>query len=61
MTISVIIPAYNHEHYVADAIDSVLKQGWREFELIVINDGSTDATEQRRLSFHETRSRSDRQ
>lgn len=57
MKISVIIPAYNHEHYVADAIDSVLKQGWREFELIVINDGSTDATEQRILSFHDPRIR----
>ncbi|MGD9975182.1 MAG: glycosyltransferase family 2 protein, partial [Desulfatirhabdiaceae bacterium] len=42
--ISVIIPAYNHESYVSDAIHSVLKQSFTDFEMIVIDDGSTDNT-----------------
>ena len=42
--ISVIIPAYNHEKFIGAAIDSVLGQTIDDFELIVINDGSTDST-----------------
>ena len=42
--ISVIIPAYNHEKFIGAAIDSVLGQTVDDFELIVINDGSTDRT-----------------
>ncbi|KQC06106.1 MAG: hypothetical protein APR62_08395 [Smithella sp. SDB] len=43
--ISVIIPAHNGEDYVAEAIDSVLAQEYKNTEIIAINDGSTDATE----------------
>jgi glycosyltransferase involved in cell wall biosynthesis len=52
--ISVIIPAYNAEKYIAEAIESVLKQSHKSLELIVINDGSIDKTEsilQRYLSI----------
>lgn len=40
--LSVLIPVYNGEHYLADAIESVLDQPCQDLELIVANDGSTD-------------------
>lgn len=42
--ISVIIPAYNSEKTIRETIESVLKQSFSDFELIIINDGSTDST-----------------
>lgn len=42
--ISVLMPAYEHEAYIGVAIDSVLNQTWRDFELIVIDDASRDQT-----------------
>lgn len=46
MTISIIIPIYNSDKYLATCINSVLKQTFSDFELLLINDGSTDGSEE---------------
>ena len=40
--ISVIMPVYNTERYVAEAVESVLQQTFADFEFLILNDGSTD-------------------
>ncbi|HSA05956.1 MAG TPA: glycosyltransferase [Candidatus Gastranaerophilales bacterium] len=53
--ISIIIPAYNAENYIKNAINSVLNQTYQNFEIIIINDGSTDNTENVIKQFDDTR------
>jgi glycosyltransferase involved in cell wall biosynthesis len=42
---SIIVPTYNRAHLIANAVNSVLKQAYSSFELIIVDDGSTDKTE----------------
>lgn len=55
--ITVLVPAYNAAKYIARAIDSVLAQSFANFELLVINDGSTDDTQLVIESFNDPRIR----
>ncbi|MHC4790384.1 MAG: FkbM family methyltransferase [Planctomycetota bacterium] len=53
--VSVVIPAYNGDKYIAEAIESVLIQNYRDFELIIVDDGSTDSTKDIITSFKDDR------
>lgn len=56
--LTVILPVYNCEKYVALAINSILQQSFQDFELIVINDGSTDNSWVEIQKFKDSRIRS---
>lgn len=50
---SVIMPAYNSEKYIDEAIESVIRQTYKNWELIIVNDASTDDTEKIIKSYQE--------
>ncbi|MCM4155020.1 glycosyltransferase family 2 protein [Gramella sp. AN32] len=53
--VSVIMPAYNAETFIAEAIQSVIDQSYSNWELIIVNDASTDATEKVISAFFDDR------
>ena len=52
---SVIIPLYNKENFIENTLKSVLNQNFIDFEVIIVNDGSTDKSEEKLLSFKDDR------
>ncbi|MBO4238042.1 MULTISPECIES: glycosyltransferase family 2 protein [Pseudonocardia] len=59
-SVSVCIPVHNGETYLAETIRSVLEQTWRDFELVVLENGSTDASWEIATSFRDPRIRVER-
>lgn len=55
MLVSVGIPIYNAEQYLKLAIDSVLQQTFKDFELLLVNDGSTDNSLEIMTSYNDSR------
>jgi glycosyltransferase involved in cell wall biosynthesis len=53
--VSVIVPAYNAERYLREALESVFAQDWHSFEVIVVDDGSVDGTAEIARSFEGVR------
>jgi glycosyltransferase involved in cell wall biosynthesis len=53
--VSVILPVYNGEAYLREAVDSILAQTFADFELLIINDGSTDGSERIIASYKDNR------
>ena len=49
------MPCYNADRFISEAIESVLNQTWKDFELIIVNDGSNDSSEQKILAYSDPR------
>lgn len=54
-TISVVMPVYNGEKYLREAIDSIINQTFGDFEFLIINDGSTDKSDEIIRSYNDSR------
>lgn len=55
--VSVIIPTYNRAHLLSRAIKNALDQTFQDFEIIIVDDASTDDTDKLVASFHDRRIR----
>jgi len=55
--ISVLMPVYNAEKFVCEAVDSILHQTFTDFEFLIINDASTDNTKQKIFAYKDSRIR----
>ncbi|MGB8214447.1 MAG: glycosyltransferase family 2 protein, partial [Anaerolineales bacterium] len=53
--ISVVMICYNHERYIGEAINSILSQEYSDFELIIVDDGSSDNTPKIIQEFKDSR------
>ncbi len=57
MKVSVVIPTFNRAHLLRDALDSVLQQTFQDFEIVIVDDGSTDGTTELVQTISDTRIR----
>ncbi len=55
--ITVLMPVYNGEKYLRESVDSILNQTFTDFELLIINDGSTDSSMEILNSYSDSRIR----
>ena len=55
--VSVVIPTYNSAQYLPETIESILSQSWQDFEIIIVDDGSTDNTQEVVGAFHSNKIR----
>ena len=64
--ISIVVPTYNNEKFIDKCVESILSQTYHEFELLIINDGSTDNTinvlqpylkKEQRIKLHNTKNK----
>jgi len=55
--VTVLMPVYNGERYLGEAVESILNQTFYDYEFLIIDDGSTDRTAEILLSFHDERIR----
>lgn len=56
-TVTVVIPMYNCRKFISDALDSVFRQTLKRFEIIVVDDASTDGSAEAVLKYHDPRVR----
>ncbi len=53
--VSILLPLYNAEKFPAETMESILAQTYQDFELIIINDGSTDQSAKIVSNYHDQR------
>ena len=52
---TIVIPLYNKENFIIKTLNSVLQQTFADFEIIIVNDGSTDQSETKVLEIQDSR------
>jgi len=57
LKVTVLMPVYNSEQFLYEAIESICNQTWKDFEFLIINDGSTDSSRKIIMSFDDPRIR----
>ena len=50
--VTVLIPAYNHENFICEAINSLITQSYDNIEVVITNDGSTDNTHEKIMQLY---------